>query len=154
MTVATISAGVKTLLEAAGAKNVYVEEHGTFDVESDGDSRIDDGRVHFWVIRMLPPAVDEFVGARELAHRVRIEGFMEVARDAPTDGVISDVTLTALATAVQTQLTAPANRTPGSSLSSDTPVPDTTIPLVAVNIGQQTYQCHRVGFVWTITEDA
>ena len=156
MSVAAIAAAVVDVVEAvSGVQNVYEEEPTALDRALAREQRIDaDGRLHFWHVHLseLPPAGG--IGYVELRHRVTVEGFIGVSRDAPANGVKSDVLARRLLSAVTYALAKPANiGLAGTALGSQDVTPE-PLRIVKVNLDGEVHPAHRLAVTYTVSEDA
>jgi hypothetical protein len=151
VSVATIRAQVVTTLDAiAGVSNVYSEEVSTFEHQE----RMDGDRVHFWHVYIDTMPTDHGIGFVEMQRRVRIEGFVGVARDDPTDGSASDTQAKNLLDLITSTFASSTNRTlSGVVLDSVDYTPD-QVTLVAKQIGDEAHPCHRLAFSFMTSEDA
>jgi len=147
VTVATVRAAIRTAVSAvSGVRNVDVEEpYGKSEADA-AARRMDDGRPHFWLVKVNTLASGGGAGYVEPRRRVRIEGFIGIDPEAP-DGLSSYVRAADLEAAVEAALVPSA-----LSLDVEAVAPDGEIPEVSVQIGDVPYLCHRVGITATIIE--
>lgn len=154
MSVDTIGAAIVALLVAAGCKNVSEEEEIGFDLAKAVEDRVYDGRTHFWQVKIseAPPAGG--IGYLELRHRVMVEGYIGVSRDAPLDGTISDREARSLQRAVVQMLAKAASiSVSGTALGSEQVTPEPIVTTTVV-VGTDRVPVHRIRVSYLVMEDA
>lgn len=154
MSVQLIRTAAATLLAAVpGVFNVDEEEPIALDTQRALDERIYNGRGHFWLVkaRSLVPAGG--IGYNELHHHITIEGFIEVAREQPDDGVASDVTAMDLLSLVVNEFVKRANRTLTGTCLNTGPVTPEPVSIITRRIGMEDKPGHRLALSFTAIED-
>jgi len=151
VSVCLIRAGVVSVLTAAGAKNVSAEETYSLDFDEAFAARVYGDRVHFWIVRMSRIAGIGGAGYIDRRHRVTVEGFIGVSRDAPADGAVSDRTVATLWDAIVAAIEDPDNAHAGGAIDFEGETPD-PITLTTIRIGQQKIPVHRMRLTATYTE--
>lgn len=114
MSVATICAGVATILRSAGAKNVEVEETTTR--EPDPTGREDGSELHWWRVRATALPGIGGAGYTDKRHALRIEGQYGLRRESGDPTEKSDPVWSALVSAVVAALESPLNAHPGNAI--------------------------------------
>ena len=151
MTVALIRAGVVTVLETAGCKNVTEEETVSFDMSKACEERVSANRTHFWIVRFARSPGIGGAGYIDRRHRVAIEGYIGLSRDAPQDGAVSDVTVADLWDDVVAALEDPDNAHPGGAIDFEGVTPE--VPrLQTVRVGTKKVPVHALRAVATYVE--
>lgn len=90
-TLEAVRAGVAALLRAvAGVENVIEETPVGFKSDAAFDANRPSGRLHRWIVRAEALPHEGGAGYTFRRVRVRIEGALGVARDAPGDGMQTD----------------------------------------------------------------
>lgn len=155
MSVATIRTAAAAILAAvSGVYNVEEEQPNALDAADAERTRIHGDRVHYWTIRVEETQPEMGIGYVELRHRLRVEGFLGVARDNPGDGTASDETAATLLSAVVSAFAASTSRTiTATALDSWDYIPE-PITIVERTIGRETHRCHRMTMTFLTAEDA
>jgi hypothetical protein len=153
MSLATIRTAVATIVAGvSGVVNVYEEQPVGTDEADALEKRTAGDRVHFWHVKVAPETGEEYAGGVEPRFHIHVTGHRGVARDAPTDGVTSDIEFADLAHLVLKTLQDPHNRNPANCVESTVP---RATPIVRkhVLIGPKRVPCHVVEIDYVAQEE-
>ena len=135
-----------------GVENVEQEEPEGTDEPTGLAARTTDAVVTFWRVAVWPTQGEEGAGYVEPRYRIRVRGFYGIAREAPDEGVASDVVFRELAALVFQTLQDPVNRNPADCV-------ETSVPEIApramrrVPVGAKRVACHVAEITYTAQEE-